>query len=194
MVDYTDRVAIVTGAGGGLGRSHAMLLASLGAAVVVNDLGGTVHGEGSSQTAADAVVAEIEAAGGVAVADYSSVAAPDSAAALVEHAMDEFGRVDVLINNAGILRDRSIVNLSTDELDAVLDVHLRGAFYVTQPAFRIMKERGIHEEPIHQMVRLFREHIGPGQQPALDDEGRIRLETTNSALRSRKKSVGPGER
>jgi len=142
MVDYTDRVAIVTGAGGGLGRCHAMLLASLGAAVIVNDLGGTVHGEGSSHAAADAVVAEIEAAGGVAVADYSSVAAPESAAAIVERAMTEFGRVDVLINNAGILRDRSIVNLSSDELHAVLDVHLRGAFYVTQPAFRVMKERG----------------------------------------------------
>jgi NAD(P)-dependent dehydrogenase (short-subunit alcohol dehydrogenase family) len=119
-----------------------MLLASLGAAVVVNDLGGTVHGEGSSQTAADAVVSEIAAAGGVAVADYNSVAAPDSAAAIVEHAMDEFGRVDVLVNNAGILRDRSMVNLTVEELHAVLDVHLRGAFYVTQPAFRIMKEHG----------------------------------------------------
>ena len=81
MVDFADRVAIVTGAGGGLGRAHAMLLASLGAAVVVNDLGGTVHGEGSSESAADGVVAEIEAAGGVAVADYNSVASPDSAAA-----------------------------------------------------------------------------------------------------------------
>ncbi|NND03267.1 MAG: SDR family NAD(P)-dependent oxidoreductase, partial [Acidimicrobiia bacterium] len=134
MVDFADRVAIVTGAGGGLGRAHAMLLASLGAAVVVNDLGGTVHGEGSSQSAADGVVAEIEAAGGVAVADYNSVAAPDSAAAIVQHAIDEFGHLDVLVNNAGILRDRTVTNLTVDELHAVLDVHLRGGFYVTKPA------------------------------------------------------------
>jgi len=142
MVDFTDRVAIVTGAGGGLGRCHALLLASLGAAVVVNDLGGTVHGEGSSQSAADAVVAEIEEAGGVAVAEYGSVASPDSASAIVERAIDAFGHVDVLVNNAGILRDRTIVNMTADELHAVLDVHLRGAFYVTKPAFRHMKERG----------------------------------------------------
>ena len=142
MVDFTDRVAIVTGAGGGLGRAHSLLLASLGAAVVVNDLGGTVHGEGSSPSAADNVVAEIADAGGAAVADYNSVAAPESARALVDHALAEFGRVDVLINNAGILRDRSMAKLTTDELHAVLDVHLRGAFYVTQPAFRVMKEQG----------------------------------------------------
>ncbi len=142
MVDFTDRVAIVTGAGGGLGRSHALLLASLGAAVVVNDLGGTVHGEGSSARAADGVVAEIEASGGVAVADYNSVAAPESARAIVERALEEFGRVDILINNAGILRDRSFANMTDEELRAVLDVHLRGAFYVTQPAFIHMKEHG----------------------------------------------------
>ena len=142
MVDFADRVAIVTGAGGGLGRAHAMLLASLGAAVVVNDLGGTVHGEGSSESAADGVVAEIEAAGGVAVADYNSVASPDSAAAIIQHAIEEFGRLDVLINNAGILRDRTITNMSVDELHAVLDVHLRGAFYTSKPAFIHMKEHG----------------------------------------------------
>lgn len=142
MVDFTDRVAIVTGGGGGLGRAHSLLLASLGAAVVVNDLGGTVHGEGSSANAADNVVAEIEAAGGVAAADYNSVAAPESANALVEHAIKEFGRVDVLINNAGILRDRTFSNLDIDELHAVLDVHLRGAFYVTQPVFGHMKAQG----------------------------------------------------
>ncbi len=142
MVEFADRVAVVTGAGGGLGRAHAMLLASLGAAVVVNDLGGTVHGEGSSQSAADGVVAEIEAAGGVAVADYNSVASPDSAAAIVQHAIDEFGHLDVLINNAGILRDRTVINMSVDELQAVLDVHLRGAFYTSKPAFIHMKERG----------------------------------------------------
>lgn len=141
MVDFSDRVAIITGAGGGLGRSHALLLASLGAAVVVNDLGGTVSGDGSSHSAADAVVAEIEAAGGTAVADYNSVAAPESARAIVEHALAEFGSVDVLINNAGILRDRTFVNMSIEEMHSVLDVHLRGAFYVSQPALAHMKER-----------------------------------------------------
>ncbi len=142
MVDFTNRVAIVTGAGGGLGRAHAHLLASLGAAVVVNDLGGTVHGEGASESAADVVASEIFAAGGIAVADYNSVAAPESAQAIVDHAIAEFGTVDVLINNAGILRDRTLANLTVEELRAVLDVHLRGAFYVSQPAFNHMKERG----------------------------------------------------
>jgi len=142
MVDFTDRVAIVTGAGGGLGRSHALLLASMGAAVVVNDLGGTVHGEGASPRAADEVVAEIQAAGGTAVADYSSVAAPESAEQIVAHALEEFGAVDVLVNNAGILRDRTFSNLTIDEMHAVLDVHLRGAFYVTQPVFNHMRGRG----------------------------------------------------
>jgi len=142
MVDFKDRVAIVTGGGGGLGRAHAMLLASRGAAVVVNDLGGSVHGEGGSAAAADSVVAEIEAAGGVAVADRNSVAEPESAAAIVEHTLEEFGAVDVLINNAGILRDRTFTNQTDEEMAAVLDVHLRGAFYVTRPAFAHMKDRG----------------------------------------------------
>ena len=142
MVDLTDRVAIVTGAGGGLGRSHALLLAQRGAAVLVNDLGGTVHGEGSSESAADAVVDEITSAGGVAVANYDSVASPESATAIVDQAIDAFGRFDILVNNAGILRDRTITNMTVDELHAVLDVHLRGAFYVTKPAFEHMKQQG----------------------------------------------------
>ena len=142
MIDFRDRVAIVTGAGGGLGRAHALLLASRGAAVVVNDLGGSVTGEGTGTRAADAVVAEIESAGGVAVAEYSSVSEFDGGEAIVQKAIDEFGHVDVLINNAGILRDRSFANMTPDEVDAVLAVHLRGAFSVTAPAFRQMKERG----------------------------------------------------
>ena len=136
MVDFENRVAIVTGAGGGLGRSHAMLLAGLGAAVVVNDLGGSVHGEGAGSSVADAVVEEIRAAGGVAVADYNSVGSPESGAAVVETALDEFGQVDVLVNNAGILRDKTFINLDPDDLHAVLEVHLRGAFYVTRPRVR----------------------------------------------------------
>lgn len=142
MVDFTDRVAIVTGAGGGLGREHALLLASLGAAVVVNDLGGDVHGTGSGTSAAAAVVDEIRAAGGVAVADHASVSDPEAAASIVERALTEYGRIDVVINNAGILRDKTFANLLWPDLDAVLDVHLNGAFYVTRPAFVHMKEQG----------------------------------------------------
>jgi NAD(P)-dependent dehydrogenase (short-subunit alcohol dehydrogenase family) len=142
MVDFEDRTVVVTGAGGGLGRSHAILLAALGARVVVNDVGGTVHGEGADSSAANAVVDEIRAAGGTAVADYHSVASPEGGAAIVERALDEFGRLDAVINNAGILRDKTLVNLEPDTLHAVLDVHLRGAFYVTRPAFAHMKDRG----------------------------------------------------
>ena len=142
MVDFQDRVALVTGAGGGLGRSHALLLAELGAAVVVNDLGGSVSGEGASASAADAVVEEIRGAGGVAVADYNSVSTPEGGAAVVQTAFDEFGHLDVIVNNAGILRDKTFAKLEPADLHAVLDVHLRGAFYVTRPAFAHMRERG----------------------------------------------------
>jgi NAD(P)-dependent dehydrogenase (short-subunit alcohol dehydrogenase family) len=141
MIDFQDRVAIVTGAGGGLGKAYATLLASRGAAVVVNDLGGTVHGEGSDAETADTVVAEIEDAGGTAVAEYSSVAEPEGGEAIIQKAIDSFGRVDILINNAGILRDRTLVNMEWADLDAVLDVHLKGAFYVSKPAFIQMKEQ-----------------------------------------------------
>ncbi len=142
MIGFQDRVAVVTGAGGGLGRQHALLLAARGAAVVVNDVGGSVHGEGVSSESTDAVVAEIEAAGGRAVADHSSVSDPAHAAGIVQAALDHFGRVDIVVNNAGIIRDHSFAKLDLDDLHAVLDVHLRGAFYVTRPAFAHMKEQG----------------------------------------------------
>ncbi|MEE9472420.1 MAG: SDR family NAD(P)-dependent oxidoreductase [Acidimicrobiia bacterium] len=141
MVDFKDRVAVITGAGGGLGREHALLLAGLGAAVVVNDLGGSVDGTGAASSAADAVVAEIVAAGGVGVAEYSSVATPDGGAAIVQKALDEFGRLDVVINNAGILRDKSFADMEEDQVTAVLDVHLRGAFWVTRAAWPHMREQ-----------------------------------------------------
>lgn len=141
-ISFDGRVAIVTGAGGGLGRLYARELARRGARVVVNDVGGDVHGSGGSQKAADRVVEEIAAAGGEAAPCYDSVADPASGEAVVQTALDRFGTVDVVINNAGILRDRSFANLTPEELEAVLDVHLKGAFYVTQPAFRVMKDKG----------------------------------------------------
>lgn len=137
-----DRVVIVTGAGGGIGRQHALLLARHGAQVVVNDLGGDVHGKGGTPSAADRVVEEIEGAGGRAVASYDSVATAEGGEAMTQRALESFGRVDAVVHNAGILRDRSFANLSQHELDAVLDVHLKGGFHVTQPAFRVMKEQG----------------------------------------------------
>ena len=141
MVDFKDRVAVITGAGGGLGREHALLLASLGAAVVVNDLGGSVDGTGAASNAADAVVDEITAAGGAAAAEYSSVATPDGGAAIVQKAIDEFGRIDVVINNAGILRDKSFAKMEDEQIAGVLDVHLRGAFWVTRAAWPRMREQ-----------------------------------------------------
>jgi len=139
-IRFDDRVIIVTGAGSGLGKSHALDFARRGGKVIVNDLGGAVDGTGSDAAAADLVVKEIEAAGGTAVANYDSVSTPEGGESIVQCAMDNFGRVDVVVNNAGILRDRSIVKMSQEEWDSVLDVHLRGAFCVSRPAFRVMKE------------------------------------------------------
>ena len=141
-ISFDGRVAIVTGAGGGLGRTYALELARRGAAVVVNDLGGSVNGEGGSDTAAQKVVDEIKAAGGDAVPSYDSVATPEGGESIVQKAVDAFGKVDIVINNAGILRDKSFAKMTLDDLHAVLDVHLKGAFYVSQPAFRIMKDNG----------------------------------------------------
>jgi NAD(P)-dependent dehydrogenase (short-subunit alcohol dehydrogenase family) len=141
-ISFDGRVVIVTGAGHGLGKTYALELAKRGAAVVVNDLGGARDGTGASSSAADEVVEEIKAAGGDAAASYDSVATPEGGAAIVKTAIDKFGKIDVVINNAGILRDKSFANLEWADLDAVLDVHLKGAFYVTQPAFRVMKDQG----------------------------------------------------
>ncbi len=139
---FDGKVAIITGAGGGLGRSHALDLAKRGALIVVNDLGGSADGTGHSETAAQKVVDEITAAGGEAVANYDSVATPEGGANIVKTAVDTFGRIDIIINNAGILRDTSFKNMTPDVLNPVLDVHLRGAFYVTQPAWQIMRDQG----------------------------------------------------
>ena len=139
---FDGKVVVITGAGGGLGRQHALLLASRGALVVVNDLGGAVDGTGSDKGAAEHVVDEIKAAGGEAVADTNSVSTPEGGQAIVQTAIDAFGKVDVVINNAGILRDKAFHNMSPDLLNPVLDVHLKGAFYVTQPAWLVMREQG----------------------------------------------------
>ena len=139
---YDGKVVIITGAGGGLGRQHALLMASRGALVVINDLGGAVDGSGSDKGAAERVVDEIKAIGGEAVADTNSVATEEGGAAIVQTALNAFGRVDIVINNAGILRDKAFHNLEPAMTNAVLDVHLRGAFHVTQPAWRVMREQG----------------------------------------------------
>jgi NAD(P)-dependent dehydrogenase (short-subunit alcohol dehydrogenase family) len=139
---FDGKVAIVTGAGGGLGRSHALELARRGALVVVNDLGGSVDGTGSATTAAQIVVDEIKAAGGEAVADYESVATPEGGAAIVQTALDTFGGIHVIVNNAGILRDSSFKNMEADKIGPVIDVHLKGAFYVTQPAWQHFRDQG----------------------------------------------------
>ncbi|HWA67835.1 MAG TPA: SDR family NAD(P)-dependent oxidoreductase [Mycobacteriales bacterium] len=141
-ITFDGRVAVVTGAGGGLGRTYALEMARRGAKVVVNDLGGSVDGTGGDDTAAQKVVDEIKAAGGEAVPSYDSVSTPEGGENIVKTAVDAFGKVDVVINNAGILRDKSFAKLEWADLDAVLDVHLKGAFYVSQPAFKVMKENG----------------------------------------------------
>ena len=139
---YDGKVAIITGAGGGLGRQHALMMAKRGALIVVNDLGGSIDGVGSNASAAQLVVDEIKAIGGEAVADHNTVATPEGGQAIVRTAIDTYGRVDIVINNAGILRDKSFHNLTPDLMNPVFDVHLKGAFHVTQPAFVLMREQG----------------------------------------------------
>jgi NAD(P)-dependent dehydrogenase (short-subunit alcohol dehydrogenase family) len=143
MADLTfdGKVAIITGAGGGIGREHALLLAERGCLVVVNDIGGSTSGEGTNESPAQAVVSEIEVAGGVAVPDSNSVATPEGGEAIVQSAVDAFGRVDIVINNAGILRDKTFTNMTPELVDPVIDVHLKGAFNVTRPAWKLMREQ-----------------------------------------------------
>jgi NAD(P)-dependent dehydrogenase (short-subunit alcohol dehydrogenase family) len=139
-IDFNGRVAIVTGAGAGLGKDYAVNLAARGAKVVVNDLGGARDGSGDgSAQAADVVVDEIKAAGGEAVANYDNVASSEGGENIVKTAIDNYGKVDILINNAGILRDKSFVKMSEKEWDAVIAVHLKGTYNVTRPAFINMK-------------------------------------------------------
>jgi NAD(P)-dependent dehydrogenase (short-subunit alcohol dehydrogenase family) len=138
---FDGKVAIVTGAGGGLGRAHALELASRGAKVVVNDLGGSMDGTGGSSDAANGVVEEIKAAGGEAIANGGSVSDRAGALSMVEDAMKAWGRVDILINNAGILRDKSFAKMELDDFQLVLDVHLMGSVNVTKAVWPIMREQ-----------------------------------------------------
>lgn len=142
MIDFTGRVAVVTGAGRGLGRLYALDLARRGAAVVVNDLGGTMRGEGADPTVADEVVDEIKKAGGTATASYDSVDSPAGGQAIVDAATGAFGRLDTVISNAGIFGSVSFEDLSPDEWTRMLRVHLDGGFYLAQPAYRVMKKIG----------------------------------------------------
>ena len=135
---FDDRVAVVTGGGRGLGRSYAMLLASQGARVVVNDPGGSLAGDGTDVGPAEEVVREIVAAGGVAVANTDSVATPGGGQAIIDTALDRYGRIDILVHNAGIVRRASLKEMSYDDFEAVVDVHLRGAFHVVRAAFPLM--------------------------------------------------------
>ena len=140
-ISFKDKVVIVTGAGGGLGRSHSLEFAKRGAKVVVNDLGGSVDGSGGSSDAANNVVKEITEAGGVAIPNGSSVTDNDGVKNMVDQTMDEFGRIDILINNAGILRDRSFTKMTMEDFTLVTDIHLMGSVKPTKMVWEIMKEQ-----------------------------------------------------
>jgi len=139
---FDDEVAVITGAGGGLGKQYALLLASRGARVVVNDIGGSVTGDGSDAATAGAVVDEIRELGGQAVADTHCVTSSEGGQAIIDTALRAWGRVDIVINNAGIVGDAPFEDMTADPLIPLIDVHLKGAFYVTRPAWTVMRERG----------------------------------------------------
>jgi NAD(P)-dependent dehydrogenase (short-subunit alcohol dehydrogenase family) len=142
VIRFDGEVAIVTGAGRGLGRLYALELARRGAAVLVNDLGGTMHGAGADEGVAQGVVEEIRAAGGTAMASTHSVATPEGGAAIVDMALEHFGRLDAVVSNAGIFNTLPFDALGAEEWRRMLGVHLDGAFYLSQPAFKVMKEQG----------------------------------------------------
>ncbi len=139
-IRFDNRVAIITGAGNGLGKDYALEMAKRGAKIVVNDLGGSAVGKGASHSAADLVVEQIREEGGEAVANYDSVASATGGKAIVQTALDAFGKVDICICNAGFLRNNRFEDMDEEQLDAILDVHLKGSFYVAQPAYREMKK------------------------------------------------------
>ena len=141
-INFENKTVVVTGAGNGLGKAYALEFANRGANVVVNDIGGSVTGDGSENTPADVVVEEINSSGGSAVANYDSVATKQGGESIIESALSNFGSVDAVVNNAGILRDKSFAKMEEDDLNAIIDVHLKGTFFVCQPAFIQMKEQG----------------------------------------------------
>ena len=141
-IRFDNKVVVITGAGNGLGKSHALFLASRGAKVIVNDLGGTVAGAGGSRAVADAVVEEIKTAGGEAVANYDTVATEEGGKYVIQTALDAFGTVDILINNAGNVRDKSFAKMDLDDFRSLIDVHLMGAVYCTHAAWPVMREKG----------------------------------------------------
>lgn len=142
MIEFTDQVAVVTGAGRGLGRLYALELARRGAAVVVNDVGSSMHGDGADSGVADGVVQEILDAGGHAIASHDSVASVEGGARIVRSAVEEFGRLDVVVSNAGIFHTAEFESLSPEEWERMVQVHLHGAFYLSQPAYRVMRTQG----------------------------------------------------
>jgi len=142
VITFEDQVVIVTGAGRGLGRLYALELAHRGASVVVNDIGGTMHGDGADPRIADEVVAEIEAAGGTAAASYDSVDTPEGGQAIVDAALEHYGRLDAVVSNAGIFKTLPFDELSAEDWRRMIDVHLSGGFHVGQPAFKVMKAQG----------------------------------------------------
>ena len=142
MIDFDGQVVIVTGAGRGLGRLYALDLAARGASVVVNDLGGTMHGHGADDSIADKVVKEIEVAGGVAVASHDSVATPEGGQAIVRTALDRYDRLDAVVSNAGIFHTAPFDELEVDDWRRMLNVHVDGGFFLSQPAYRVMKAQG----------------------------------------------------
>jgi NAD(P)-dependent dehydrogenase (short-subunit alcohol dehydrogenase family) len=139
---FDNQVAVITGAGRGLGREYALLLAERGARVVVNDIGGSVTGEGSDESAATTTVHDIRDRGGKAIADTHDVSTPETAQAIIDTALSEWGRVDILINNAGFVGDAAFEDMTAERLNPLIDVHLKGAFFVTRPAWRLMKGQG----------------------------------------------------
>ena len=141
-INFENKRVVVTGAGNGLGKAYALEFANRGANVVVNDIGGSVTGDGSENAPADVVVEEINSSGGSAVANYDSVATKQGGESIIESALSNFGSVDAVVNNAGILRDKSFAKMEEDDLNAIIDVHLKGTFFVCQPAFIQMKEQG----------------------------------------------------
>ncbi len=187
---FDGKVAIVTGAGRGIGRAEALLLASEGAAVVVNDLGGSSEGTGSDATPAQQVVDEIEAAGGQAVANYGSVASFDDAKALIDQAVETFGGLDVLINNAGILRDKMSFNMDEAEWDAVIDVHLKGHFCTSRHAAAYWRAKAKETgEPARRRDRQHDERVGPVRQRRAGQlrggQGRHRVDDDRDGARAR---------